>query len=154
MEVVIRPATQDDQSGLRTVTSAGTRFLREVYRPTLERAEWRTSEGRSWLVAVQESRVVGAASYTPSHESLHLRDLAVLPDWRRRGIARQLVEHIVRLAAAEGLPRVTLDTIQATGNVAIFEHLGFAVTEEVRTEDFVGVTGSPMISISMARSAD
>ena len=153
MEVVIRPATQDDQSGLRAVASAGTRSLRRVYRPTPERAGRRSSQGRSWLVAVQESRVVGAGSYTPLRESLHIRDLAVLPAWRRRGIARQLVEHIWRIAVAEGLPRVTLDTIQATGNVAIFEHLGFAVTEEVRTEDFVGVAGSPMISVSMARSA-
>lgn len=53
-------------------------------------------------------------------------NVAVLPEYRRRGIARQLVEAALVLARARGAARVILDVVE--GNVpacALYERLGF-----------------------------
>ncbi len=53
-------------------------------------------------------------------------NVAVLPEYRRRGIARQLVEAGIALARERGADRLTLDVVE--GNVpacALYERLGF-----------------------------
>jgi GNAT superfamily N-acetyltransferase len=40
-------------------------------------------------------------------ETLYLEDLAVLPEFRRRGIGRELLRAVARLARARGVPAVT-----------------------------------------------
>jgi GNAT superfamily N-acetyltransferase len=40
-------------------------------------------------------------------ETLYLEDLSVLPEFRRRGIGRELLGAVARLAMARGLPEVT-----------------------------------------------
>ena len=54
------------------------------------------------------------------------------PDWRRRGLARLLMEEILRWARAEPLDRLVLHaSIEAR---PLYEQLGFEVTNEMRIE--------------------
>jgi ribosomal protein S18 acetylase RimI-like enzyme len=153
MQLSIRPATGEDAPALQEISAACTPALRAVYRPSPELVRRQNSEDYAQLVASVAGIVVGAVSYTALPEGLYMRDLAVLPTHRRRGVARRFVEHLVELAASQRLPGVTLQTIRETGNVAIFEQLGFAIVSEARTEDFLSPTGSPMTNVSMFRPA-
>ena len=40
-------------------------------------------------------------------ETLYLEDLSVLPEYRRRGVARELLRAVARLALSRGVPAVT-----------------------------------------------
>jgi GNAT superfamily N-acetyltransferase len=89
------------------------------------------AEGRT-LVALAgppgESSVVGFATIADGPE---LEDLFVDPGWRRRGIARQLVQAIARIARDGGHPRLWV-----TGNphaLAFYQAAGFIKIEPIST---------------------
>ncbi len=57
---------------------------------------------------------------------MHILGLAVDPDSQRRGLARGMVEWIEQKAIQLGHNAIVVDTIAETGNVDVFERLGFA----------------------------
>lgn len=62
----------------------------------------------------------------------------VEPAWRRRGVARRLMEEVLRWAPANGVVRLVLHA-SADGR-RLYESLGFVATSEMR---FAGPLGSP-----------
>jgi GNAT superfamily N-acetyltransferase len=54
------------------------------------------------------------------------------PEWRRRGLARLLMEEILRWARAEQLDRLVLHA--SSDAKPLYEQLGFEVTNEMRIE--------------------
>ena len=60
---------------------------------------------------------------------LHINNLAVVPAWRRRGLARQLLRAVLASAAAEGAPRATLEVRRSNlAAIRLYEGLGFTVS--------------------------
>lgn len=59
-------------------------------------------------------------------DELHINNLAVLPAWRRRGVASRLVEYVLRAGAAAGAVRATLE-VRASNHpaIALYERFGF-----------------------------
>jgi GNAT superfamily N-acetyltransferase len=82
------------------------------------------------LVALSDERVVGAVSCVLGYDGIHLLGLAVDPPFQRRGIARQVVTAVEDIARQRKLSRITLWTIRETGNVPVFERLGFRCVKE------------------------
>jgi len=77
----------------------------------------------------QGGKVIGYIVCWVVADELHILDLAMLPAWRRQGIARQLVLAAVRQGARRGASRAFLEV--RTSNEAAFslyEGLGFART--------------------------
>ena len=60
-------------------------------------------------------------------DEMHILDLATMPEWRRRGIARQLVLAAVRQADCRGATRAFLE-VRASNEAALslYETLGFS----------------------------
>jgi mycothiol synthase len=56
--------------------------------------------------------------------------LAVLPAWRRRGVARALLQRSLRLLADHGVTTATIRTVEENANrtVALYEQAGYRVT--------------------------
>ena len=79
-----------------------------------------------WVVAVEDDRVVGyVGSQTVCGES-DMMNIAVHPDYRRRGIARSLVEYLVRELANRGSECLTLEVRSSNESAqALYEMLGF-----------------------------
>lgn len=129
---------------IRTAVAADLEALRHVYRAAslsnagdapllLARPEYLVfagdgiAEGRT-IVAESGGRVVGFAGVVDGTE---LEDLFVDPEWRRRGIARRLVQRIGVLTRAAGHRRLWV-----TGNPHALEFYlaaGFVTVEEVGT---------------------
>jgi GNAT superfamily N-acetyltransferase len=56
--------------------------------------------------------------------------LGVHPDFRRKGIARAMLQQLETMCRELGVTRLRLHTIKQTGNAAIFTRIGFRVTSE------------------------
>lgn len=95
------------------------------------------TSGRTLIAAADrpdEDTVVGFATIAADQnhgEDAELEDLFVDPNWRRRGIARHLVRHIVTLAHDAGHPHLWV-----TGNphaLAFYRAAGFTQAGQVPT---------------------
>ena len=147
--VIVRDALPADAEQVSAVADRAAATLRAVYRPTPELVrlnETRASE-RCQVVAQLQGEIVGTISYEHRGHRLHLQSLAVEPRYQRRGIARLLVAHCAELARSLGASRLSLFTVIETGNVPIFERLGFHV---VSTESACGLEAVAAAAVTEA----
>lgn len=91
------------------------------------------------LVAEADGRLVGLALYLftfstwASVNGIHLEDLYVAADWRRRGVARALLKALAGVADAHGCRRVQWFVLRAnTGAIRFYESFGAHVAEDWR----------------------
>ncbi len=79
-----------------------------------------------WLVAVEDERVAGYVGSQSVMGESDMMNVAVHPDFRRRGIAEQLVTELIALLADMGNHSLTLE-VRTSNAVAIslYEKLGF-----------------------------
>jgi ribosomal-protein-alanine acetyltransferase len=90
---------------------------------------WEARHSDVSRVHVCRHEVAGVVAYCASwlvFEELHINMVAVAPGWRRQGVARRLLEHVLREARTQGAQAATLEVRRA--NVAarqLYESLGF-----------------------------
>ena len=130
--IEIRHYRPEDAAGVAQVSASATATMRQTYRPNAKALanKARISRELMRLVAVIEGRVVGTTQYFVDDDRLRLLGLGVLPDFRRHGIARALVEALKEIARHQGTRGLAARTIRETGNVPVFERLGFHVVTE------------------------
>lgn len=78
-------------------------------------------------MALVDDEIVGAVTIYRDAAALVVSQLAVDPKYRRQGVARQLLRSANDAGEKSGAIELRLNTIQETGNVDIFERLGFTV---------------------------
>src|SRR6266545_2435089 len=93
MSIVVEPvASADDLSGLLAVEEAAflNPWTREMYLAELDNA------GISYLFVAKdgEGRVVGFCGFWRVVDELHINNLAVLPAYRRQGIASKILNRV------------------------------------------------------------
>jgi len=96
---------------------------------------------RSWLACDGDEIVAGGAvvisrwpahAYEPICRRATILNVYTEPDYRRRGIARQLMETIIAWCKEEGFARVTLHASQY--GRPLYESLGFEQSNEMRLD--------------------
>ena len=88
-------------------------FLYEKYRDT-------------FLVVEQGGIILGYIAGISSWREGHIVSLAVLPSWRRKGIATTLVEELCHILKGKGKKRVKLEVrMSNTAAIALYKTLGF-----------------------------
>ena len=123
--------------------------LRQVYRPTKLAVSNKNSANCEWscfgfhvdqaLVGVVEAKQVGS--------ELQLSSLAVASSFRRKGVARKLVDFVVR--QFKPINSVSVWCVEQTGNVAIFKALGFNVVQRFDSDLFILSDGSKAIEVQL-----
>ena len=109
---------------------AATRFWQDGVLPAL------AGEGRVLWGAFEEGRLVGTVQLglemmpNQSHRA-EVSKMLVAPAFRRRGIARALMQALLARAAAEGRSLVTLDTRSGDPSQALYASCGFRVAGEI-----------------------
>lgn len=88
------------------------------------------------LIAEADGRPAGCAiiyrsfSTFRGRETLHLEDICVLPEFRRRGVASALMRAVAREAAARGVPAVSWLMMAWNGGArTLYEGLGAEIEE-------------------------
>ena len=135
MTFLLRPAVETDIDfllDLRLVTmdahlrAMGVCFSREQHR---ERVLLEFEHAR---VITVNDEAIGMVKYLRKDDALHLQQLQVLPEWQGRGIGRQVMDHLIALAEADGLP-VTLTVLKKNPALALYQRCGF---EQVGEDEF------------------
>lgn len=95
------------------------------------------------VVAVDDGRCVACASMSyieimptfshPSGKRAHLMNVYTEKDYRRRGIARQLVNMLIGDARAHGATEISLDATES--GRPLYESVGFKASEECMVID-------------------
>jgi len=96
-----------------------------------------TDQFRAWVAEAETGTIASIGlvlhSVPPSPRNLvgleaYIMNLVTLPAWRRRGIARALLSHVLGIVREEGVPVTSLHT-SAEGR-RLYESLGFAILED------------------------
>ena len=153
MEIIVRDCRSDEAREARAVARAAFATVREVYRPGPEARKRKSALGPSLtrIVALIDGRIVGAAQYRLEKGSLSLIGLGVLPEFRKRGVGRRMLEHFVEIARTNGADRLSLYVILETGNAAFFEKHGFRPVEERPAKEFVSDAFDSLTEVHMER---
>jgi predicted N-acetyltransferase YhbS len=89
------------------------------------------------LLALLAGQPVGCVLYRAQGDHMYFGRLAVLPEYRGRGIAGALIACVEARAREIGLPRVRLGVRVALPRLrARYERLGYCVTEERRHDGY------------------
>jgi ribosomal protein S18 acetylase RimI-like enzyme len=78
---------------------------------------------------MMDSQAIGRLYVRETPERIHIIDIALLPQFRRRGIATGLLSGIVRRGSEAGLP-VSIHVEMHNPARALYERLGFRLVEE------------------------
>jgi len=137
MTIVLREAKPDDIAILTAAIRATFEEYRDKLNPPSGSLDEREEDVAAKLkkgggvLAYVDQQLAGVVLYYPSETdgSLYLGRLGVLPDFRRFGVGKALVQAVETRAQQLGYAEVTLAVrIQLPGNRQFFERLGYAVT--------------------------
>ena len=99
-------------------------WSREMYLAELE------NKGISFCFVAKDEhgRVAGFCSFWRVLDELHINNLAVLPEFRRAGIAASLLKRVLKEGAALGARRATLE-VRRSNDAArlLYERFGFSI---------------------------
>ncbi|MEW4454137.1 GNAT family N-acetyltransferase [Bremerella sp. JC817] len=130
---------------------------RSIYRPiasatqALPVARGTRVEVIATLVGVDVG-VVGLYCDPSEPEVLCITGLGVVPSMRKRGVARKLIAFALQMARENCHTAVSLFTIRETGNVGLFEKMGFAVVTESEANWCRSETFDRLHEVTMRRS--
>ncbi|MDX1522605.1 MAG: GNAT family N-acetyltransferase [Anaerolineae bacterium] len=83
-------------------------------------------------------------TYRVAQDEIYIEMLGVDPEWQRRGVARQLLQHAETVAAQAASQRLTLKVV--TDNLAalrVYKKAGFVVRCEHHSRVYRWITGHP-----------
>ena len=127
--IVVRFAHPNEDAIVSSIVDEAFQSVRKVYNPRSSAVPVDKDdayEARS-IVALINDVSVGSAIIYAEPQSLRISQLAVLPNYQRRGVASQLILFAGRAACDLGLTELRLNTIEETGNVTVFQKLGFSI---------------------------
>jgi ribosomal-protein-alanine N-acetyltransferase len=99
-------------------------WTREMYVAELDKPD----VSYCYLARNPDRRVIGFCSFWRVVDELHINNLAVLPPYRRRGVASALLDHVLHEGVRLGAFRATLE-VRRSNDAArlLYERMGFAV---------------------------
>jgi GNAT superfamily N-acetyltransferase len=131
---VVRPARDDDLPACQEIERAAGRLFAQLGMtlvaeddpPSLADLRAYRRDGRAWVRTDGEDRPVAYLVADVVDGCAHLEQVTVDPGAARRGLGRELVEHLVTWARYRHLPAVTLTTFtEVPWNGPYYERLGF-----------------------------
>jgi ribosomal-protein-alanine N-acetyltransferase len=113
-----------------------TPWTRAIFENELE-LDW----SNMWLVRDPDAdRSIGFLVFWTIHDEIHILNVAVHPDYRRRGIATEMIAKLEGRAVEFGFAFITLEVREHnTPAIQLYESMGFEVTG--RREEYYADTG-------------
>ena len=152
--ITVRDSQPEDVEAVARVDASARATLRETYRPNQKALAHKQSITRELrrLVATSGGTLVGTTRYYVDGDAMRLIGLGVHRGFRRQGVARALVAEVAERTRRLGLSVLITHTVAETGNVPVFEALGFEVQSRCPDEYSESVSGAPLTAVSMKLS--
>src|SRR5436309_15688610 len=123
IERLTSPSQLDDVLAIEEASFTNP-WTREMYMAELENA----GVSYCYLARNADGQVVGFCSFWRVLDELHINNLAVLPEFRRRGIATELLTYVLNHGQALGARRATLEVRRSNDPARLlYERFGFSV---------------------------
>ena len=120
--IAIRAATRDDLDAIDAIEQ-------HSFKTPWSRATFEGELAREWAridLLVVDDRIVGFCNYWLVTTELHILAIATHPDVRGRGLAGQLLAHVIDKARATGCSLATLEVRRSNKPaIALYERAGF-----------------------------
>lgn len=120
----LRVMTADDLARVMEIERASftTPWTRATFLGLLSRPD-------SYLVVAEiEARVVAYAAFWQVLDQAELGDIAVDPEWRRRGLGALVLEHVMSQAAQQGVRELYLEVRESNRTAQrLYERYGFRI---------------------------
>jgi [ribosomal protein S18]-alanine N-acetyltransferase len=98
-------------------------------RTSYEREARASDVARLFVARMQEGLLVAYCSAWFIFDEAHINNLAVRPEWRRRGVASALMRYVLAEAERAGATRATLEVRRSNeAGRKLYKGLGFEVT--------------------------
>lgn len=132
----IRPVRDDELPVLRDIERAAGLAFYGVGMPEIAADEplpidvlaGYRSAGRAWVAADRADLPVGYLLAEQLAGNLHIEQVSVHPVAARRGVGRQLIEHLAEVAVRNGVPALTLTTFaEVPWNAPYYQRCGFRI---------------------------
>jgi ribosomal protein S18 acetylase RimI-like enzyme len=110
--------------------------IRNIYRPTVLAQQNKMASTDDWTYFgyYSEQQLVAIVGVKPCGDRLHLSELAVASTSRRKGVARHLISEVQQMFPHAN--QISVWCVEQTGNVNVFESLGFKVVERIESDYF------------------
>lgn len=138
----VRPMTSDDISTAQQIeVAAGVAFI-AIGMPEIAADDPFSADelgayitaGAAWVISAatpEGPRVLGYLVTDVVDGLVHIEQVSVHPDGARRGLGRDLIEHVAAQARARGIGALTLTTFRDVAwNAPYYERCGFRVLSE------------------------
>jgi amino-acid N-acetyltransferase len=122
---------------LRAATAADLRDIQDLLREALLPVDGVAGSLTTFVVAAHDGKLVGAAGLELCGEDALLRSVVVAPEWRSRGLGRELVDRVIAEGNARRLRALYLLTTTAE---QFFPAFGFERTTRDGVPDGVRAT--------------
>lgn len=123
-EVRIRPLGLKDLDEVLLIEECSFRppWSRSTFLSELE------EKNRHYIVAEKEGKIIGYAGLYYFFEEGHITTMAVAPDWRRKGVGKLLLAHLIEKSIEIGLKELSLE-VRESNRVAqeMYQEFGFRV---------------------------
>lgn len=131
-QIAITRAAPDDD--LSEISALQARTFTNPWSAESLRWELANTDVARLYVMRENGRVVGYCACWVIFDELHINSVAIDPDERRRGLARQLLHFVEADAVAAGATKATLEVRRSNvPALALYENLGYAL-EAVRKD--------------------
>jgi ribosomal-protein-alanine N-acetyltransferase len=124
--IIERVTSPDQISAVLAIEEASfsNPWTRAMYLTELENA----SVSFCFLAKDDEGRAVGFCSFWRVLDELHINNIAVLPPFRRAGVATTLLQYVLAEGVALGARRATLEVRRSNDRARLlYERFGFTV---------------------------
>jgi lactoylglutathione lyase len=124
---------------------ASLRHLFELADDSSQQVDGYIDRGRVLVALDDAGEILGHAQLVPTARPgvQELKSIAVLPDFRRRGVGRALVERVVAVCRGEGARALTVTTATADiDNIRFYQRCGFRPTA-IEHDAFTEARGYP-----------
>lgn len=127
----LRPATEDDLGPVAELEKACHPAAGNAWTIENLRAELLKPYGRFLVLTDDETdeRIAGYLVFWMMFDECHVLNVAVAPDFRRRGVGRYLVQQAVRESVQKDYRKILLDVRKSNGAAAaLYQDQGFVIT--------------------------